>query len=707
MSMESSSLMILLLTNIIWGEAGESDDHIVPYREVGENGRSKKEWSQQTAITKSTEQKTPGDKVDLQGRKLEGSSTSNANGGIATSGFGMGSWPELSLSNAAKTDQESMGSEVSNNLAEVTKYGSTNETNELTKDPEIYENPNERKEQSDFVDYSWANIGSFDDLDRIFSNDDPLFGNVSLGTGDELWSSSKDVTNSPAKSFPTNVDSPNLGLGALRSTPEHLEVKREYEQQNSQSFTLGYANLDESSSHGLHHVKFPHDKSKSITEEQTNVETGLKTNASKSDLVAEKLLTPNELADKAYRQKKLLKFRKKPEEMGEAKFLPGLYGTWTPTGNPVAQYENSLATSMVKSSPSSVVGQQRQLPGSDLLQYQHIPNTFVTPSMYGNLTNQFPPIPVLSNMHSGEFKQQSLPSCYDASPGKANPVTRSAEAAGKPSSMTPQEKIEKLRRRQQMQALLAIQKQQQQFSHQVPCADHSVMQKSSQENQFQHVEGADVEDLSTLASFDPSSPLEQDDSSTVSVAIDDYSMEDTVLYRLQDVIAKLDVRIRLCIRDSLYRLAQSAMQRHYAGDTSSTNKSSRDENEVAKEDNKNANRLSDPETETNPIDRTVAHLLFHRPLELPGKHPETPESPSSTKFSSERRSAGLVGLPMGSTPDNQQVKQNLSYQVSKGPSPLLDTQHVEQFKNSPCIDSSENASYGPSDGGTGEVEASQ
>jgi hypothetical protein len=97
--------------------------------------------------------------------------------------------------------------------------------------------------------------------------------------------------------------------------------------------------------------------------------------------------------------------------------------------------------------------------------------------------------------------------------------------------MTPQEKIEKLRRRQQIQAMLAIQKQQQQLVH----------QKCSQENQIQHVEGADleVEDLSTLASFDPNSPIEQDDSNTVSLAVNDYSMEDTVLYRLQDIISKV------------------------------------------------------------------------------------------------------------------------------------------------------------------------
>ena len=33
------------LANIIWGEGGESDDHIVPYPEVNEDVSNKKEWN--------------------------------------------------------------------------------------------------------------------------------------------------------------------------------------------------------------------------------------------------------------------------------------------------------------------------------------------------------------------------------------------------------------------------------------------------------------------------------------------------------------------------------------------------------------------------------------------------------------------------------------------------------------------------------------
>lgn len=39
---------------------------------------------------------------------------------------------------------------------------------QLDKDDEIYKNSHEVKEQGDSVDYGWANIGSFDDFDRIF-----------------------------------------------------------------------------------------------------------------------------------------------------------------------------------------------------------------------------------------------------------------------------------------------------------------------------------------------------------------------------------------------------------------------------------------------------------------------------------------------------------------------------------------------------------
>jgi len=134
--------------------------------------------------------------------------------------------------------------------------------------------------------------------------------------------------------------------------------------------------------------------------------------------------------------------------------------------------------------------------------------------------------------------QQPALSGYEASLGVMNPVNKSVGLV-KPLTMTPQEKIEKLRRRQQMQAMLAIQKQQKEFGHQVPNSNKSINKRCATEMLNQHCDGADpeIEDLRTLPTLDL--PTEHDDSSTISSAIDDHFVEDTILYMLQDVISKV------------------------------------------------------------------------------------------------------------------------------------------------------------------------
>ncbi|GAV79018.1 hypothetical protein CFOL_v3_22483 [Cephalotus follicularis] len=706
------------LTNIIWGDYDEGDDHIVPYQYASEDYHNKKEWSQDAAINKATERRTTRAKGDFHGRKLESISKFHADKEISPSGLAVESWPKLSSSKAAKTDKDSFGSEVSNNLAEITKYISTNGAGiaELDKDSEKFQNPQEGKEQVDFVDYSWANIGSFDDLDRILSNDEPIFGNVSLDSADELWSSSEDVTNSPVKSFPLATDSSSLALGALSNPSGHLEIKKEDEQPDGPLFTLGYMKMNDPASDALQnahiildHVEYPGGKSNPTVKEQTDLVTGGKVPESNSCLAVEIVATPNDFANKAGRQKKLMKYKKKLEEKSESKLLLDSYGVWTPSG----QYLNQLASSVAQNSSSSVPNQQRQLQGSETLQYQHIADPLVSPSAYENLTSTYSMMPVLSHIQSREFKHQSLLSGYEVSPEISNPVNKSEKAPTNSLAMTPQEKIEKLRRRQQMQAMLAIKKQQQKLGHQVTCSDHSVAENCPREYQIQHVEGAvpDGEDSSALPSRDPYSPLEQDDSNTISVAIDDYSVEETIMYQLQDIISKLDIRIRLCIRDSLFRLAQSAMQRHYARDSSSTNISTMDEEKVvAKEENDSCNRyfkILDMETDTNPTDRTVAHLLFHRPLDLPRRSVGTPESPTATKIPFEHKKGCSVDLKMGCMPESPKICKKNSHQGSKSPCPFGEPHLTDQFKYSPNIETPENASnYGPADGGAFEVEAS-
>lgn len=115
-------------------------------------------------------------------------------------------------------------------------------------------------------------------------------------------------------------------------------------------------------------------------------------------------------------------------------------------------------------------------------------------------------------------------------------------------------------------------------------------------------------------------------------------------------------------------------------------------------------RLPDCETETNPIDRTVAHLLFHIPVELSGKQLESSESPLSTKLPSEHRAAEtIINLP-----ETFINKRCFGHQESKVCSPIL--LEPDQYKDGPCVDASANASNnGLADGGAvvAAVESSQ
>nr|VDD57348.1 unnamed protein product [Brassica oleracea] len=170
----------------------------------------------------------------------------------------------------------------------------------------------------------------------------------------------------------------------------------------------------------------------------------------------------------------------------------------------------------------------------------------------GSMTSHYPHMPSNQYMATSGFGNQLMhPSFNPATAISLNMVT---DASARHSIMTPQEKLEKLRRRQQMQAMLAIQRQ---FRHQVPLADQYITQNCCQDNSLQLVDKADLQGLTAMPSFDPSSSLEPGDSGNFADGVDS-SSEFSVLYRLQDVVAKLDMGTRTCIRDSLIRLADSA-----------------------------------------------------------------------------------------------------------------------------------------------------
>ncbi|XP_047254194.1 protein LNK2 isoform X9 [Capsicum annuum] len=579
------------LTDIIWGETGESDDHIVPHPD-GSEGKApsygdniKKEWAVEASNIKPTDQKKSTTKTDLSNIKLDGSSKHDSGGASITAGCRMELGADLSLTNATKSNQYSLGAEASNNLTEVPKHECLrDEGNRLGDDSRVLHHQNEELEQGDFIDYGWANIGSFDDLDKIFSNNNPLFGDTSLPNTLDLWSSCKDVTSSPDKSIPLSIDSPRLALGSPGSPSKRLKVKTEYRL----------------------------DREKSSTADEENV----------NDITFNVPLC-TDARDHGGGKSMLLPKQKLQELCGSLSPHLNKFGMPSVTNQPC---------------PASDLSQQSQLQGPECLQHKHFPGPFFASSIYGDT-------------------------------GNSNHFNKSQDASSKSLMMTPQEKIEKLRRRQQLRAMLAIQKQQQQFSYQTA------------------KEGGSLEEnLSCIPSLDPSSPLEQGDSNTACLAVENSSVEDTAVYLLQDVISKLDLKIRLCIRDSLFRLARSATQRQCGNDSCSTKKGGR---EVSKKEINTNNRPPYVETQTNPIDRTVAHLLFHNPSELPSTLAEFPKLSMFSMLNCERKAIGSPSFPDRFLQENSETNSTTAHQ---GPNASASDNEVDIMKSSPCIECFENAS---------------
>ncbi|CAN4112697.1 unnamed protein product [Withania somnifera] len=149
---------------------------------------------------------------------------------------------------------------------------------------------------------------------------------------------------------------------------------------------------------------------------------------------------------------------------------------------------------------------------------------------------------------------------------------------------------------------------------------------------------------------------------------------------------QLDLKVRLCIRDSLFRLAQSATQRKRGNDSCSTKKAGQ---EVSKEEMNTDNRPPHVETQTNRIDRTVAHLLFHNPLEFPSRLAEFPKSSMFSMLNCERKPIGSLSFPDRFLQENSETNSTTAHQ---GPKASTSHDEVDIMKSSPCIETSENAS---------------
>ncbi|KAL9247753.1 hypothetical protein vseg_021150 [Gypsophila vaccaria] len=586
------------LANILWDEGREADDHIVPFPEdieskdvldFGDNDKKKR--SQDDANIGGSERSPSTSKLFSDGGIKE------KNDGTFASGTIMDSQLDSTSFATSKFDGNPTVKET-----------------QVASGPQDSGNYQEDSELGEFVGNSWANIASFDDLDRIFSNDD-LDGHTTIGSADELWSPSKGLVREETKSSSEAMGSRSWEFGALGNTSSQIErteyVHDEYPSEASSCEKPGSIMSN----------------SKHLTGKFVKQDYTMDTSA----LTANKDGWPNIL--------QITDTNTSPVRSGH------VYETWPPIAANVSHYDHLRAPATKLNLPPVAPSQQWLPHGSRPIAYQQFTNTYVAPYAYKNIPQQHSPTHMLKRTSD---EHRSIFAGSQVSQSGVVSFKKPVETTAGPIKMTPQEKIEKLRRRQQMRAMLAIQKQQQQLSHQTSHVEHLLTPKNSQEEKFVDKEKAAPESDESFRSLpcnDPGSSNNKEDICTVS-DMDVYSAEDTVIYKLQDIVSRLDTKTRLCIKDSLYRLAQSATQRHYASDVANMRSP-----EIPREETISHHRdvgNTNVETETNHIDRAVAHLLFHRPFKSSVKHAETPESSTSGRVCPDQDIAGSSSLNSGS-----------------------------------------------------------
>ncbi|XP_039144775.1 protein LNK1 isoform X3 [Dioscorea cayenensis subsp. rotundata] len=180
----------------------------------------------------------------------------------------------------------------------------------------------------------------------------------------------------------------------------------------------------------------------------------------------------------------------------------------------------------------------------------------------------------------------------------------------KPASMATQEDIDNQQTRQQLSEVLMAKLPSQQNSF-----TSAIQKKYPKHSQLQ----CEISDSNLLVDRNSGHPVVEMDvltaheGSCLTSDLSDDSLKETSFWQLHHVMDLLDIRTTLSLRDGLYRLAKSAEQRHGFTCANSPIRASKCTGSCSTENLQNYAGYMDTETNTNPIDRAIAHLLFYGP----------------------------------------------------------------------------------------------
>ncbi|XP_049388543.1 protein LNK1 isoform X1 [Solanum stenotomum] len=634
-----SDLQLYGLDDISWDEFCHNDDHIVPHPSSGrtneplsQNDSRKKPRHEVIGLTGNAGDQSTGKYANQQKEQvlsnrspkmLEKDSWADAPDGAFSSPREKAVVGEVSSLPAenTRTSNRSIKSNIDSIENESCPNGRTLDDknaavgensysyplgpiSQADDDLSFLDNSCDDKDSNDLLYYSWPEIENFEDVDRMFRSCDSTFG-FGPGSEDDLgWLSSSNVIEGSGDGLTSGFKFPCPASNALGSTSASHEPSKPKETNIStdnsgiENQSLGYNSSSWSSekneSVNLSHLSFLNGSSNlqcklAPDKKQAEVHGG----GVQVEIVSNSQpRINNNVVDSM--QKKHSKHQNLSEGKRKCGYLENGDALNNTDSHPEEQKLPSGTASTQVNFASAGVLQQKQAQDPDFgylggsFSYMH--------SDYGHSNGSalHPTLPIL------KYESNGLVSLSPKDSYASNQV-QSMEGSPDPSfqvaAMTRNEKAEKLFHRSGVKV----------------------------EN------NRDFEGVGIRIPTELGSSVVQECSSTNS-GLDEISEEAASFHQLQRVMEQLDIQTKLCIRDSLYRLARSAEQRHrhanlniVSGDDGGTS------GPLVTEGTNKCTGYVDIETDTNPIDRSIAHLLFHRPSDsavTPARDSSTLKSPS-------------------------------------------------------------------------------
>ncbi|KAI5661405.1 hypothetical protein M9H77_20728 [Catharanthus roseus] len=667
-----SDLSMYQFEDIVWDEFCQSDDHIVPHprgekpSEHPLSSDSRKKPRREVVGISDKVEDSPADKnvcldkvqdkfsvVKNKRKMLEKESWSQSPDGGFPSPCDDDSIKEVSslASNSTKTstqcnksnNMDPIGNEFCASDAILNERSVAVDSNSydyplshISQEDNLnfFDSSRNDKDSGDFLYYGWPDIGNFEDVDRIFRSCDSTFG-LEANNEDELeWFSasdavegSGDVLNSEFKfSCPdsTTMQS-NLENGEpIDNTCSSINASS---MNTSVSCKDGSWPLEQDKHDNISHLSFVNQTSSSDRKGLPS-QQGVEYRSEVQNKIQDGNHTANGDSSMMNVHKKRTKQQNQSDEKRTDQYLST--GTSFYYNNSSLQNEESMLPSEATSCQalsSMGIQQQKQATGLKPFSYLQGSAQYVGPEyIHSSDQSSVYPAPSAVKMETNGLTSASPKESYSSNQVLAADSSRGPSFQVTP--VVPNEKRDSILQQQVFLSPFSSKSDKTELGVQVPLCDSVSMEKNAQHSGNKFENRGDIEGVTGEVG---TSTVQE--SSSVNSVLDEISLEAASFRQLQLVMEQLDLRTKLCIRDSLYRLARSAEQRHnHANLNDSCCGDDRDTGRILVTEgaNKCTAGFVDMETDTNPIDRSIAHLLFHRPSDSSAATPLQDSLPYKT-----------------------------------------------------------------------------